>query len=59
MIKEGYLVERVRLDLGELMLHVVWIHGADLLTGWSSENLDDLDKLVYARLAGEERLSQH
>lgn len=55
----AYLAERVRLDLRELVLHVVGIHGPDLIPGRCSQNLDDLDKLVDARLAGEERLAQH
>ena len=53
------LAERVRLDLGELVLHVVGVHGADLVTGGGAEHLDDFDKLINAGLAREEWLSQH
>lgn len=41
------------------MLHVIRVHRLDLLTGRGTEDLDDLDELIDARLAGEERLSQH
>lgn len=41
------------------MLHVVGVHGPDLITRGCSENFDDLDQLVDARLAGEERLPKH
>lgn len=54
-----HLVERVRLDLGELVLHVVRIHSADLLTRRCTEHLDDLNQLVNARFAGEQGLSEH
>lgn len=49
----------MRLDLGELVLHVVGVHGADLLAGGSSQNLDDLDQLVDAGLSLEKRLAEH
>lgn len=54
-----YLIERMRLNLGKLMLHVVRVHGSDLFSGWSPENLDDLDELIDTRLSWEERLTQH
>ena len=54
-----YLVERVRLDLGEFVLHVVGIHRLDLLPRRCAEDFDDLHQLVYATFAREERLSQH
>lgn len=34
------------LDLRELVLHVVGVHGLDLLTRRGAEHLDDLDELV-------------
>lgn len=37
-----YLTERVGLDLRELVLHVVRVHGPDLVTGRCAEYLDDL-----------------
>lgn len=37
-----HLTERMRLDLGELVLHVVRIHGPNLLSSRSSQDLDDL-----------------
>jgi len=49
----------VRLDLGELVFHVVGVHGADLVASRSSQNLDDLDQLVNTRLTGEQRLTEH
>lgn len=54
-----YLVEWVRLDLGELVLHVVGVHGADLLAGGSSQDLDDLNQLVDAGLSLEQGLAKH
>lgn len=54
-----YLVKRMRLDLREFMLHVVWIHSLDLLTSWGTKDFDDLDKLVNTRFTREKRLAQH
>ena len=53
------LVERVGLDLRELVLHVVRVHSTNLLARRRSQDLDDLDELVNARLAREERLAKH
>lgn len=53
------LVEWMRLDLRELVLHVVGIHRSDLITSWGTKDLDNLDELVDTRLAGEKRLTQH
>lgn len=55
----AYLVERVGLDLGELVFHVVGVHRLDLLSGRRAQDLDDLDELVDAALAREEGLAQH
>mmetsp|Transcript_15888 Transcript_15888/g.18402 ORF Transcript_15888/g.18402 Transcript_15888/m.18402 type:complete len:329 (-) Transcript_15888:80-1066(-) len=52
------LLPRVRLDLRELELGVVRVHGHDLLFGRGSQHLDDLDELVDAGLAWEQRLAQ-
>ena len=54
-----YLTERMRLDLRELVLHVVGVHGADLVSGGCSQHLDDLYQLINARLAREQWLSKH
>lgn len=54
-----YLGERVRLDLWELVLHVVRVHCLDLLPRWSAEHFDDLDQLVDSTLPWEERLPKH
>lgn len=53
------LVEGMRLDLGELVLHIVRVHGPNLLSRRGTQHLDDFDQLVDTRLAGEERLAQH
>lgn len=53
------LVEGVRLDLRELVLHVVGVHGANLLPSRRSENFDDLNQLVNTRFTGEQRLTKH
>ena len=42
-------VKWMRLDLRELVLHVVWVHGTDLLAGWGTEHFDNLHKLINAR----------
>lgn len=55
----SYLRERMGLDLGELVLHVIRVHSADLLAGWGSQNLDNLHKLVDTRFTGEKRLTKH
>jgi len=52
-------VEGVRLDLRELVLHVIWVHGANLLASWGAEHFDDLDKLINARLSREQGLTKH
>lgn len=49
----------MRLDLREFVLHVVGVHGLDLLTGRCPENFDDLNELVNTALTREERLAQH
>ncbi len=53
------LIKRMRLDLRKFVLHVVWIHGADLVARRSSQDFDDLDELVDTRFAGKKRLAQH
>ena len=47
------------LDLRELVLHIVGVHGADLFSSWGAQNLDDFHQLVNARFTGEEGLSKH
>lgn len=42
------LVEGVRLDLREFVLHVIRVHSANLLSSGRSQDLDDLDELVDA-----------
>jgi hypothetical protein len=53
------LVERVRLDLRELVFHVVRVHGANLIPCGRTKNLDNLDKLIDTGLAREQWLSEH
>lgn len=43
---DSYLIEGMRLDLREFVLHVIGIHGPDLLAGGSAKNLDDFHQLV-------------
>ena len=54
-----YLIERVRLDLWELVLHVVRVHCPNLVPSRSAKNLDDLNQLVDSRFAREQRLPKH
>jgi hypothetical protein len=42
----------MRLDLRELVFHVVGVHGADLVASGSSQDLNNLDQLVNTRLTG-------
>jgi hypothetical protein len=58
-LEAAHLVEGVGFNLWELVLHVVGIHGPNLVAGRRAEDLDDLDELVDARLAGEQRLAEH
>lgn len=37
------LVKRVRLDLRELVLHIIRIHRANLLPCWRPEDFDNFD----------------
>ena len=46
------------LDLREFVLHVVRVHGADLVARGRAEHFDDFHELVDTRLAGEERLAE-
>jgi hypothetical protein len=55
----SYLVEWVRLNLREFVLHVIRVHGTDLVARGCAENFDDLDKLIDTRFAGEQRLPEH
>lgn len=48
-----HLVEWMRLDLREFVLHVVWIHGSDLVPCRRTQDFDDLHKLIDTRLARE------
>jgi len=41
-----HLVERMRLDLGELVFHVVRVHGSNLFPSRRAQNLDDLHQLI-------------
>ena len=54
-IRGHALVEHARpgvgLDLGELELGVVGVHGVDLLLGGRAQHLDDLHQLVHPTLA--------
>ena len=54
-----HLRKGVRLDLRELVLHVVRVHRLDLLPRRGAEHLDNLDELVDATLAWEQRLAEH
>jgi hypothetical protein len=50
---DTYLTERMRLDLRELVLHVVGIHCADLVSSRCTEYFDNLHELVDARFTRE------
>ena len=54
-----YLREWVRLNLWELVFHVVGIHRLDLVSRWCTKNLDDLHQLVDPALSREKGLTQH
>lgn len=41
------------------MLHVIGVHGANLLTGRGTEHLDDFHQLVNTGFTREERLTEH
>lgn len=53
------LIERMRLDLRELVLHIVGVHGADLIACRSAQHFDDLHQLVDTGFTREERLTEH
>jgi hypothetical protein len=55
-VSVAYLVPGVGLDLGELELRVVGVHGLDLLPRRRAQHLDDLHQLVHPTLAREQRL---
>jgi hypothetical protein len=56
---ETYFRERMGFDLWEFMLHIIRVHGLDLLPRRCSQNLDNLHQLVDAALAREQGLTQH
>jgi hypothetical protein len=49
--RQTNLIERMWFDLWELVLHVVWIHRANLVSCRRSKNLDNLHQLIDATLA--------
>ena len=49
----------MRLDLWKLVLHIIRIHGLDLLSRRSAEHFDDFDELVDPAFAREEGLAEH
>lgn len=53
------LAERVWLDLREFVFHIVGVHGSDLLASRCTQNLDNLNQLVDARLTGKQWLAKH
>jgi len=53
------LVERMRLDLRKFVLHIVGIHGTNLVTSWGSQDFNDFDQLIDTRLSWEQRLPKH
>lgn len=55
----AYLIEGMWLDLRELVLHVIGVHGPNLLASGSTKNLDDLHKLIDTGFTREEWLAQH
>ena len=52
-------VEGVRLDLWEFVLHVVRVHGTDLVSRRGTQNLNNLYQLIDTRLSREQRLAKH
>lgn len=56
---ETYLAKRMRLDLREFMLHIVWVHGSNLISSWRPKHFDDLHQLVNARFSRKQGLAQH
>jgi hypothetical protein len=57
--RQIYLWERMGFDLGEFVLHIVWIHCFDLFSCRGPEDLDDFDQLIDATLTRKERLPEH
>jgi len=49
----------MRFYLRELVLHVIGVHRPNLFPRGCTQDLDDLDELVNARLAWEQWLSEH
>jgi hypothetical protein len=58
-VVNSHLVERVRLDLRELVFHVVRVHGTDLIACGCAEHFDDFHELVDTGLAREKWLTEH
>lgn len=57
--RSSYFVKGMRLDLRELVLHIIRVHGSDLITSGRAEDLDNFDKLIDARLSREQGLTEH
>jgi hypothetical protein len=53
------LIEWMRLNLREFVLHVIRVHRLDLLSRWRSQNLDNFDQLIDSTFAREEGLAEH
>ena len=56
---ETYFRERMGFDLWEFVLHIIRVHGLDLLPRRCPQNLDDLHQLVDTTLTREQGLAQH
>ncbi len=57
--RQAYFAPGVCADEWKLELIVVGVHGKDLLACGSAKDLDNLDKLIHAALAWEDRLTKH
>lgn len=53
-----YLLPRMRLNLWEFEFGIVGVHLANLIARRCTEDLDDLDQLIYTAVAREYRLAE-
>ena len=54
-----YFVKGMRLDLREFVLHIIRVHGSNLIAGGGAEDFDNFDELIDAGFSREQGLTEH
>ena len=57
--EKARLIEWMRLDLWEFVLHIIRVHRLDLVPRWRPQNLDNFDQLIDPTFTRKEGLTEH